>query len=78
MTVVTIARRKDPLDGQRVRMLGRLRRHGGELLVVLADGSKRMISQARTDAQPAGQRDGPLGHSAGGAGDSPGRTSFVR
>jgi hypothetical protein len=55
MSVVTITRRKDPLDGQRVRVLGRLRRHGEvEVLVVLPDGSKRMIPQAWTDAQPAG------------------------
>jgi hypothetical protein len=41
------------MDGQPVRVLGRLRRHGVvELLVVLADGSKRMIPQAWTDAQP--------------------------
>jgi hypothetical protein len=59
VTVVTITRKKDPLDGQRVRVLGRLRRHGEvELLVVLPDGSKRMIPQAWTDAQPAGECDG--------------------
>jgi hypothetical protein len=53
--LVTITRRKDPLDGQRVRVLGRLRRHGAaELLVVLPDGSKRMIPQSWTDAEPAG------------------------
>ena len=68
MTIVTITRRKDPLDGQRVRVLGRLRRHGGvELLVVLPDGSKRMIPQAWTDAQPAGQCDGAA--TLGGLGD---------
>src|SRR2546429_7412143 len=55
MTIVTVTRRKDPLDGQRVRVLGRLRRHGvAELLVVVPDGSKRMIPQSWTDAQPAG------------------------
>src|SRR6266536_4598014 len=59
MSVVTITRFKDPLDGQRVRVLGRLRRHGAaELLVVLGDGSKRMIPQAWTDAQPTGECDG--------------------
>jgi hypothetical protein len=68
MTVVTITRRKDPLDGQRVRVLGRLRRHGGvELLVVLPDGSKRMIPLAWTDARPAGQCDGAA--TLGGLGD---------
>jgi hypothetical protein len=52
-TVVTISRRKDPLDGQRVQVLGRLRRHGqAELLVVLPDGSKRMIPRTWTDAEP--------------------------
>lgn|SRR5918999_4937101 len=58
MTTVTIIRCKDPLDGLRVRVLGRLRRHGVvELLVVLPDGSKRMIPQAWTDTEgtePAG------------------------
>jgi hypothetical protein len=68
MTIVTITRRKDPLDGQRLRVLGRLRRHGGvELLVVLPDGSKRMIPQAWTDAQAAGQCDGAA--TLGGLGD---------
>jgi hypothetical protein len=34
--------------------LGRLRRHGQvDLLVVLPDGSNRMIPQAWTDAEPA-------------------------
>jgi hypothetical protein len=57
-TIVTISRRKDPLDGQRVRVLGRLRRHGqAELLVVLPDGSKRMIPQTWTDAEPAPEGD---------------------
>jgi hypothetical protein len=52
---VTIIRRKDPLEGLRVRVLGRLRRHGAaELLVVLPDGSKRMIPQTWTDAEAAG------------------------
>src|SRR6266536_2367626 len=68
MTVVTITRRKDPLDGQRVAVLGRLRRHGeAELLVVLSDGSKRMIPQVWTDAQPAGDCDGAA--TLGGLGD---------
>src|SRR6266498_3667315 len=58
MSVVTITRFKDPLDGQQVRVLGRLRRHGeAELLVVLPDGSKRMIPLSWTDAQPAGECD---------------------
>jgi hypothetical protein len=52
VTFARIARRKDPLDGQRVRMLGRLRRHGGVELLVLPDGSKRMIPQTWTGAEP--------------------------
>jgi hypothetical protein len=67
-TTVTITRRKDPLDGQRVRVLGRLRRHGqAELLVVLPDGSKRMIPQTWTDAEPAGE--GDAGATLGALGD---------
>jgi len=57
---VRVTRHRDPLEGQVLRVLGRLRRHGGtELLVVLADGSKRMIPAAWTDAAPAGGQDGP-------------------
>lgn len=56
--VVTVIRRRDPLEGQRLRVLGRLRRHGGmELLVILPDGSKRMIPRAWTDAEPTRQGD---------------------
>jgi hypothetical protein len=67
-TVVTIVRRKDPLDGQRVRVLGRLRRHGqAELLVVLPDGSKRMIPQTWTDAEPT--REGDAAATLGALGD---------
>lgn len=52
MSSVTITRRRDPLEGQRVQVLGQMRRHGqAELLVVLPDGSKRMIPQARIDAE---------------------------
>lgn len=67
-TVVTISRRKDPLDGQRVQVLGRLRRHGqAELLVVLPDGSKRMIPQTWTDAEPI--REGDAAATLGALGD---------
>jgi hypothetical protein len=54
MTSVTITRRRDPLEGQRVAVLRRWRRqHGGmALLVVLANGRKRLIPQAWTDADP--------------------------
>lgn len=52
MSAVTITRCRDPLEGQSLRVLGRLRRRGGvELLVVLPDGSKRLIPAARTDLQ---------------------------
>jgi hypothetical protein len=67
-TVVTIIRRKDPLSGQRVQVLGRLRRHGqAELLVVLPDGSKRMIPQTWTDAEPT--QEGDATATLGGLGD---------
>lgn len=54
MTSVTITRRRDPLEGQRVGVLRRWRRkHGGmDLLVVLPNGRKRLIPQAWTDADP--------------------------
>jgi hypothetical protein len=50
VSVVTVMRHRDPLEGQSLRVLGRLRRHGGlELLLVLPDGSKRMVPAAWTD-----------------------------
>jgi len=53
---VRVIRCRDALEGRVLRVLGRLRRHGGvELLVVLPDGSKRMIPQAWTDAVPAAE-----------------------
>jgi hypothetical protein len=57
MTFVTIIRRRDPLEGERVTVLRRWRRKHGrmELLVLLANGRKRLIPQAWTDAEPAGQ-----------------------
>jgi hypothetical protein len=56
---VTVTRHRDALEGQALRVLARLRRHGGtELLVVLPDGSKRMIPAEWTDAAPAGGEDG--------------------
>lgn len=52
---VRVTRRRDALEGQTLQVLGRLRRHGGvELLVVLPDGSKRLIPQGWTDADLAG------------------------
>jgi hypothetical protein len=54
---VTVTRRRDALEGQRLTVVGSLRRHGGvELLVVLPDGSKRMIPAAWTDAAPRRRR----------------------
>jgi Family of unknown function (DUF5372) len=50
VTSVVITRRRHPLEGQSLRVLGRMRRHGRlELLLVLPDGSKRLIPQAWTD-----------------------------
>lgn len=47
---VTVMRAHHPLVGQRLRVLGRMRRHGRlELLLELADGSKRLIPAAWTD-----------------------------
>jgi hypothetical protein len=58
MTSVVITRSRHPLEGMSLRMLGRMRRHGRlELLVVLPDGSKRLIPQAWTD-QAAEEADG--------------------
>jgi hypothetical protein len=50
MTSVVITRSRHPLEGQSLRVLGRMRRHGRvELLLVLPDGSKRLIPQAWTN-----------------------------
>jgi hypothetical protein len=56
MTFVTITRRRDPLEGQRVAVLRRWRRKHGrmDLLVVLPNGRKRLIPQTWTDADPSG------------------------
>lgn len=51
MTSVVITRPRHPLEGQSLRVLGRMRWHGQlELLLVLPDGSKRLIPRAWTDA----------------------------
>jgi Family of unknown function (DUF5372) len=54
-----LTRRRHPFEGQSLRVLGSMRRHGAaELLVVLPDGSKRLIPAAWTDLeQPAGGDD---------------------
>jgi Family of unknown function (DUF5372) len=50
VSTVTVTRARDPLQGQRLRVLGRMRRHRGvELLVVLGDGSKRLVPAEWTD-----------------------------
>jgi hypothetical protein len=44
VTSVVITRRRHPLEGQSLRVLGRMRRHARlELLLVLPDGSKRAL-----------------------------------
>ena len=55
VTAVTLTRRRHPFEGRSLQVLGRMRRHGAaELLVVLPDGSKRLIPAAWTDLeQPA-------------------------
>ena len=55
VTAVTLTRRQHPFEGRSLRVLGSMRRHGAaELLVVLPDGSKRLIPAAWTDLeQPA-------------------------
>ena len=55
MNTVTLTRRRHPFEGRSLRVLGSMRRHGAaELLVVLPDGSKRLIPVTWTDLeQPA-------------------------
>ena len=53
-----------------LKVLGSLRRHGGaELLVVLPDGSKRMIPAAWTDAVLADSQGSAGAATLGGVGD---------
>ena len=50
ITVVTLTRRQHPFEGRPLPVLGSMLRHGAmELLVVLPDGSKRLIPAAWTD-----------------------------
>lgn len=59
---MVVTRRRHPLEGQTLAVLGRMRRHGTvELLVVLADGSKTLLPGSWTDM---GISDG-AGHVAG-------------
>jgi Family of unknown function (DUF5372) len=58
---VRLTRPRHPFDGRQLPVLGSMRRHGAaELLVVLPDGSKRLIPAAWTDleSQPAGDSGG--------------------
>ena len=56
--MVTVTRNRDPLEGQCLRVLGRLRRHGSlELLLVLADGSKRLVPASWTDLDTPARAD---------------------
>src|SRR5659263_546996 len=49
---VVITRRRHPLEGRALPVLGRMRRHGQlELLLVLPDGSKSLIPSAWTDLE---------------------------
>src|SRR4051794_41882725 len=82
MRIVTVTRRRHPLEGEPVTVLRRWqRRHGGtDLLVVLPNGRKRLIPQAWTDdtgdeADAAGgDRAAPIGTGGGllGGGGVPG------
>src|SRR5664280_2813098 len=52
LAAVVITRRRHPLEGWAVPVLGRMRRHGQlELLLVLPDGSKSLIPSAWTDLE---------------------------
>src|SRR6266498_247170 len=53
MRTVTLTRPKHPFEGRLLQVLGSMRRHGVvELLVVLPDGSKRLIPATWTDLDP--------------------------
>lgn len=54
VTSVVVTRRRHPLEGLSLGVLGRMRRHGRlELLLVLADGSKSLVPAAWTDLAEA-------------------------
>ena len=62
---VVITRPRHPLEGRELRVLGGMRRHGRlELLLVLPDGSKRLIPAEWTSQQADGGA-GQGGESAG-------------
>jgi hypothetical protein len=73
VTEVRVTRSRDVLEGQVLPVTGRLRRHGRmELLVVLPDGTSRLIPQAWTDN---GDGDGDVTGAAGAAGATLGSVS---
>jgi hypothetical protein len=70
--VVTITRRRHPLEGRSLRVLGRMCRHGSdELLLELPDGSKSLFAAAWTNlgdaAVTADVGVGASGHGGAGA-----------
>ncbi len=51
---VTVTRPRHPVEGRKLAVLGRMRRHGQpELLLVFPDGAKRLVPESWTDAVPA-------------------------
>jgi Family of unknown function (DUF5372) len=66
VSTVRITRPRHPFEGQPLPVLGSMRRHGAhELLVVLPDGSKRLVPASWTDAAPGGgSAPGTLGAAA--------------
>ena len=66
--VVVVTRPRHPLEGRELRVLGGMCRHGRlELLLVLPDGSKRLIPAEWTSqhAAGAGQDGGGIAGDAG-------------
>lgn len=57
MNTVRIIRPRHPFEGQLLAVLGSMRRHGArELLVVLPDGSRRLVPVSWTDAAPVDRK----------------------
>jgi len=67
---VVVTRPRHPLEGRELRVLGGMRRHGRlELLLVLPDGSKRLIPAEWTSQHAdGGAAGGGAGHGGWGAG----------
>lgn len=69
---VVIRRLGHPLHGRELRVLGGMRRHGAwELLVVLPDGSKRLIPASWTDLDSEAGAEAADGPGTLGRGDGP-------